>query len=204
MKVVHRPYLHRNLGSYGGRDTYMNNTGGWLKGAELEGEVRDELCAGMPGLWCRTLGYNTKIFKFLTGLFVSLYWLHWRLALLMLLLQPLVFSINRKEREQREAIGCCYSATELGCWRGRGLNAVQFRLFTALLTHLAFRSLAARYAKWTCTGKPFLWTKHRTFTLNQGALTVCVLPTTLKVTKTVRMLLRQRELETCKEQPESW
>jgi len=33
----------------------------------------------------------------------------------MLLLQPLVFSINRKEREQWEAIGSCCSATELRC-----------------------------------------------------------------------------------------
>lgn len=57
----------------------------------------------------------------------------------MLLLQPLVFSINRKAREQREAL--VLAAQQ---WNSAALNVVWFGLFTALLTHLAFRKPGSR------------------------------------------------------------
>lgn len=65
------------------------------------GQVRDQLEAGILVLWCGTLGYDTEIFEPLAGLFVSLHGLHLHLVLLMLLLQLLVSSINRKERVNR-------------------------------------------------------------------------------------------------------
>lgn len=71
MKEIHKSHIHRNLGSYR-RDVYVDNARDRLRRAEMGGKVRNELCAEMPGLWCRTLGYYTKIFELLTGLCVSL------------------------------------------------------------------------------------------------------------------------------------
>lgn len=153
---------------------------------------------------CSTLGYYAKILQLLTGLFASLYQLHLHVALLRLLLQSLVFSINRKEREQHEAIGCPCSAVELGSSRGRSLNVVRFCLFTPFLTHLAFRKPGSRICHMNLRWKALPLDKAQDFSVeSRSSLTACVLPTMLKVTETVEMLLRLRELELCKEQPGS-
>lgn len=59
----------------------------------------------------------------------------------MLLLQALVFSINRKERNSVRPLAVAAQRGNCAacCSRGRRLNVVWFCLFTALLTHLAFR-----------------------------------------------------------------
>lgn len=165
----------------------------WRRWGEVGGGRSEMNPAGMPGLWCGAQGYCIKILQLLTGLCLSLDGIHLHLVLLMLLLQLLLFSVNRKERGQCEATGCCYSATELCCSRGKRLNIVRLCVFTPFPARLPFRKPCSQIGQIDSRWKHFIWTKHRAFLSHQGALISCGLPTMLKVKTFFWMLLGQWE-----------
>lgn len=140
-------------------------------------QVRDKLYTGILSLWSGILGYYAEMLGVLTGLFVSIK-LHLCLALLMLFLQLLVFSINRKGKENSTNYGLLLlSKGTVLLWREKSGHRVI--LFVHSIPDTSFRKTGSPISRMNAhAGKPFLWTKYRAFGPNCGALTACVLPTT--------------------------